>query len=650
MITRKKNIWPAWLIVILIVTILRIYITADRDILALNSPHDEYWYIKTAFNKIWGGSYDQMAFIHLPVYSIWLGFLKFLGVSTRIGIDVGWLMASTYLAFAIFNLTRAFWLSFFLYVFLAFHPYTITIFDRTLAETLLAVICTAVIGAGIELWNTRHEVLTFRRIIALITYVIGFAVAFFTRKEGVVLVVPILGLVILSAFDRQRWWKNGRKKLAIPLLIAPFFSIFLLGFVLAGGNYLKWGVMAAYELAAPGYQRTIAALNRIDVGRTPKHFTVTQEVLSSAYKASPTLSELQQFMANGVGQMWVSISSQNTGVNNEIGNGWFFWALRDVAAQAGWHKDAVFAESKYASVADELERAIDAGQLKTKGITISSFLDPDFGKWLPDLPRSIINVSQLVLGPKIQDLKLPIASASPIQLSRYITITGNRVESSGIGQITGVNGWIKMPVGSSVGLSAGNTVVVSTSLSGQQRPDVLGAYPFSLLTDGDQVPTELQVTAPDGQKGSVKLNMLNPQQAISISVGAVKIDLGIDSLKYSGTYRADKWLPSLCFIYQYIGYIFCVVTLLIITLFILGQRLLRFTPVVVIFLGATLAIATRIMLFGIIDASSFSAIQARYMLPIIPVFLSGGILGVYLLSRVLFENRKSGKMAITHVG
>ena len=68
------------------------------------------------------------------------------------------------------------------------------------------------------------------------------------------------------------------------------------GGILAGGNYLKWGVLARYELAAPGYQRAIAALNRIDVGRTPKHFTVTKDVLALAYKESPTFRELQPFM------------------------------------------------------------------------------------------------------------------------------------------------------------------------------------------------------------------------------------------------------------------------------------------------------------------------------------------------------------------
>ena len=141
-----------------VITIIRLYLTGDRDILALNSPHDEYWYIQTAFNKIWGGdSYNQMTFIHLQIYSVWLYFIHLLGIPGRLAIDVAWLFSIGYLSFGLLRLTRMAWLAAFVFIFLAFHPYTISIFDRALAETFLTVVSVVVIAAGIELWNCRED-------------------------------------------------------------------------------------------------------------------------------------------------------------------------------------------------------------------------------------------------------------------------------------------------------------------------------------------------------------------------------------------------------------------------------------------------------------------------------------------------------------
>lgn len=88
---RARAVWA----VATLIVILRLYLTGDRDILALNSPHDEFWYIESAFNGIWGGRYDEMTLIHLPIYSAWLASLDFLGLPARLGIDLDRLAASS---------------------------------------------------------------------------------------------------------------------------------------------------------------------------------------------------------------------------------------------------------------------------------------------------------------------------------------------------------------------------------------------------------------------------------------------------------------------------------------------------------------------------------------------------------------------------
>lgn len=629
--TQQNWYYRFWFILMIVtVGIVRLALTADHNILALNSPHDEFWYVNNAFNKVWGGTYDQMAFMHLPVYSMWLAMLHLLGIPARLAIDIGWLVAVGYLAYGILKLTQKKWLAALCFVFLAFHPYTIAIFDRALAETFLLVGTTFVIAAGIELWNCRSESSTFRRTLAIFLYAVSFAVAYHTRKEGIVLVVPLLAVAVGSIFDRKRWWNSvGIKTLVVPILFIPLLSTIALGSALAYGNYLKWGVAARYELAAPGYQRAIGALNSIDVGRTPRQITVTKQALSLAFQESPTFHELQPFMEGDMGKFWVTISSPFVSVPGEIGNGWFYWALRDVAASAGWHTDARFADSKYAAIANELERAFETGRLKKRQYSISSFLDPDLTKWLPVVPKSVFDVSQLVVRPLKRDLDLPKEDASLMQLNRYVEVTGHK-KLAGVGHITGVNGWIKMPLGTEIGLNTGDKALSSIYVQGVQRPDVPSAYPFSLSVDENEYPTELTIKSLDGKEGIVPISSIKAQQVTAVS-GEIQTELGVDSFNYSmATPWSNQWLGKLCKPYQWLGYLFCLSGAICVLLMIFFRR--QFSMLESMMLLMMITVIARVALFGILDASSWSGVQARYILPIIPAFACMGVISLAILS------------------
>ena len=603
-----------------IVVIGRIYLTGDRDILATNSPHDEYWYIHTALNKIWGDSYNQMTFMHLPIYSAWLGFWHLFGIPARLAIDLSWLLAVGYLVFALERLTRMKWLATFVFGFLAFHPYAVFIFDRALAETFLTVVSAAVLAAGIELWNCRDGQAKTRSRAAFVIYVAGFAVAYHTRKEGIVLVVPLLVLACWTLFDHRRWWRGmGRPTLAVPFLLAPFASTLLLGVMLSGVNYLKWGVWARYELAAPGYERAVTSLNSIDIGPTPRQITVTREMMALAYQVSPTFSELKPSMDGVIGQQWVAISSAFTSVPGEIGNGWFYWALRDVAAHAGWHASAAVADSKYAAVADELALAFSSGRLK-KRFMLSSFLDPDLAKWMPELPSSSFNVLRLVLWPQIGNLALPAENALPTQFDEYLTLAGRRSPPLGIQ----LSGWLIAPEGSLAGFGTASNTFAWQRLGGNPRTDVPGAYAFALTYMGISPPTEVHLQLPDGRQERLALSSLKLGGVFKFD-GSTQAHLGVDRIESNlKPHRADRWASLLAKVYEWFGLPICLATVGGV-LALVVQR--RFSGTALMLAVLISAVAARVALFAILDASSWSGIQARYMLPTIPFFACLGALG-----------------------
>src|SRR5882672_4573217 len=120
-----------WILFFAATVVLRLFLSSDRDILALNSPHDEYWYVHRAASSFMGNRYSEMTLIHLPPYSAWLAILRAFGIPARLAIDLGWLLACGYLALALSCLTRRFWVAALAFAFLALHPYALFIFDRS---------------------------------------------------------------------------------------------------------------------------------------------------------------------------------------------------------------------------------------------------------------------------------------------------------------------------------------------------------------------------------------------------------------------------------------------------------------------------------------------------------------------------------------
>lgn len=628
---RARAVWA----VATLIVILRLYLTGDRDILALNSPHDEFWYIESAFNGIWGGRYDEMTLIHLPIYSAWLASLDFLGLPARLGIDLAWLAASGYLAFAVARLARATWAGLLLFAFLAFHPYVIRIFDRALAETLLTVLTAAILAAGIELWRRRDEGDSMPRRIALVIYVAGFGLAYHTRSEGIVLLAPLLLLGAWSLYDWRHWWRRGgRLKLSLCLLVMPLASALFLGAAISGANYARWGVWATQELSAPGYKSAMAALSGIDTGPTPKQVTVTREMMALGFRESPTFAELKPVMDGPVGAGWVALARPYVAAPGEIGNGWFYWALRDVAAHAGWHADARLAERKYAAIASEINLAFAEGRLKRRRM-LSSFVDPDVAKWAPDLPASLRAVARLLVQPRLEYVDSPAENASPRQFDHYAVVAERRQPLPRVS----LNGWTVAPPGSLIGLAAVDGRA-SWQPMGSARPDVPGAYAFALAVRDIPAPTALAVQTPDGVRKSVPIAALSAGKTATLSGGGV---VGIEGIEVAASaQRASALLPDLARVYIGIGYAFC---LLIAAATIAMALRVRNGAAVALIVISLAAMGARIVLLAILDASSWNGAQPRYIMPLLPLFACAGILSLSSLSEKLKTMRNKNSQA-----
>jgi hypothetical protein len=613
---RLKKIVPGALMVSLgILVILRLAITAHRDVVALNSPHDEYWYVLTAFNKIWGGAYDQMAFAHLPLYSMWIALTSAIGFPGRLAIDVFWIGVSGYLSLAIFGLTRNRAISGFLFLFLLFHPYAISIFDRALSENLLVACCALTLAGGIEVWNCRGSSYSLRKFFASLSYVVGFGVCYHIRKEGILFLFPVVIIAIYLVVKRRIFWSRGNiNSCAGILVIFPVLSVLTIGSGLSAVNYVKWGVFARYDLATPGYTNAVAALNSIDVGPTPRHITVTHEALMAAYSHSRTFNELRPFLENGPGKMWLEISSAAMGFPGQIGNGWFYWALRDAAAHAGWHDSATQANEKYQAVADEINKEIERGGLKKRRYQISSFIDPDFNKWLPYLPASIKNIASLVVFPREEVAQKE--NASPVQFGHFSKMMGRRNPEAHYE----LAGWIIAAPGTLIGLDDGMGVLWWHRVGDNPRPDVPGAFAFTVQSVRQNLPLMLRVITPSGEGGQLAVGEISEGRVHALA-GDINNLVGIDRIIHPNYDRATSgFVSKLYILYQYIGYIALVLVLICLLKLAFLRKNSGMDAVQAVLILVLAAAIARIFVFSLLDASSWSGMQARYMFPAVPFF------------------------------
>lgn len=645
------------LIALFFVVSFRIFLVSDRDILATFSPYDEYWYVATALHRIIGvGSYHHMQFAHLPIYSIWLMVISDFGISARIAIDYAWLIGAGYLGIAIFQLTRKTWTGVLAFILLAYHPYSLVLFDRALAETFLTVITVFVLAAALEIWNLRHSSSSkLRRKIAIVVFCVGFAIAFHTRKEGFLLLLPIFIMAIFSWFSSQEWWtKVNRNKLGVPLIVAPIAATILLGCLLASMNYVRWGVFARYELAAPQYVRAVNALMAIDpVKATPRHVTVASATRDIAYRASPTFAQLQPYFDGGVGQNLVRMTSEmESGVTGEIGDWVFYWAIRDAAASVGWHSTARNAEDKYKAIAEELNDAFAKGTINKRS-TLIPFVDPGWKKWIIHLPMSLIGELKLVVSPSVSTANIdrPIENANPKQFSDFSLLLGRRrIQQNERAEITG---WVIAPKGSLIGLGGNLGVDAWSLLETPARKDVIGAIPFTIKSNTVR-PNKLYVRLEDGKIGKLDLKGLRVGDIREID-GCNGVRLGIEHLyvspvrkdkprleslsNYMDSSKSDAFVVLISKVWSLIGWGLLILTLAAIV--ISGYKKVGSDMLLIIGLVGVYLLG-RVGLFGILDSSSWYGLAARYMFPAVPFFITGVVMGVVLFIHLISQENKKG--------
>jgi hypothetical protein len=203
----------------------------------------------------------------------------------------------------------------------------------------------------------------------------GALVIFWYSREESIWIVP--STVVLLALGNWLAWHRGAhgRIIRLGILFLPVLIWFGGRTTLRSINSHYYGDRITIDVSDGGYPEAYAALLRIVPAEAIPGVPVTKETRLRAYAVSPAFAELRPSLEGKSGDNWAQNGwegIQHPAARKEI-RGWFQWALRQAAREAGHYQNAATASAYWHRVADEINAACDQGRL-TAGPRRSGFV------------------------------------------------------------------------------------------------------------------------------------------------------------------------------------------------------------------------------------------------------------------------------------
>jgi hypothetical protein len=631
--------WLNWLAMppvpafILALSLFKLALISNHEIVAALRPHDDYWHIQAAAQWVWRRPFSEWTLMHQPVYALYVAASGATGLPLRMSIELIYLLSAALLAVSLGQLGLRRALQVVVFALLAFHPFIYEGFDFALPETLYTCLMLVFVGMFVRIIapKSRRDLNLSAALFACTA-----AMLWHLRKESVLIggLFALLAVGVAFALIRKAVTRQEALGLAGRLVAGPAVAVIILGMAISAANGLRYGLWSTNELSAPNYVRAFSSLLAIRPHHSIRFVSVTKDVRERAYAVSPAFRELQPIL-DGEREHWTAVVTRTLGIpGGEIGTGWFYWALIDSVSAAGHFKTPADAESFYARVADEIEAALRDGRLPSRQAFLP-YVDPDISAWLPHLPDSVMRLAKLLL-----PLEPPAYPERPVTAPAEVVETYDRVANRRASAIRlptfAAQGW-------ALSSSARPLEIEIVAGDGQRVPSRFEALPrieVKPLIDqsGRSGPAALGYKiswAADARTlGSLRFKIVMEDNTFALSDPIASVPLlqvirlpsvdpnfpvffavdRLDNPSRRSLMLADiiifltQVYPVLLGVFAALG-----LTHLIYLAFSRGL-VLRLQAVTLLFVLAT--VSSRLLLFAVLDASAWSAEQTRYLLPI----------------------------------
>jgi hypothetical protein len=371
------------LFLVTLIVVAKLFLIADQEI--FGRQFDDFGYAMSAIHHYFGvDARSNWEFIRPLGFPLWGALVMESGIPYRIAIELLFLGTAGFFAFTLSRLLGSSLLGLAAFALLAFHPWALTGFTQYMTEPyflslilVFTALCLRLIARPQGSWKDP-EVLALGPLVALMML---------TRREE-----PwVFGLIasafalraLLQLFQHKLPWK--RCALQLLLLLVPAFTYQAVMLSVSTANYLKWGLFVTNEQEAKGFSGLLDALYAIKTPDPSIWAPVTRQTLEMAMEVSPRMAQLREGLFNE-NNPHLDYGEATTGRKGELG-AWMWWRLYESVATAGLYNSPKEADAWMQAATAEIEAAFKDGRLPQKRFATSFPLDPNFGIWLPHLPK-----------------------------------------------------------------------------------------------------------------------------------------------------------------------------------------------------------------------------------------------------------------------
>jgi hypothetical protein len=360
---------PRLKIALLVSILLKLWLVAAQPVVAAGwAGHDDRLFLELANHILrgeWLGDYSQFTLMKGPMYSLWIVGTFMVGVPLPLAQHLLYLCGCCLVVRALQPRFARRWMGFALFTFLWWQPmsYESRVLGRVLRQNFYTPATLLVFAGLIALTTRRNSTIVVRMAWgALLGLSVG---ALWLTREESVWIIPAIGLLV--AISAWRSWRAGERlrPLLAPVLAASLCFAGVLG-TISTLNYRHYGWFGTVEFRAPQFLAAYGALQRPIASHDVPYVPVSREMRLKLYDVSPSFAELKPFLEGGLGEGWAKACENLTGRpanEREIAGGWFMWALRDAVVAAGHGQSAREALTFYGRIAEEVNRACDAGSV-----------------------------------------------------------------------------------------------------------------------------------------------------------------------------------------------------------------------------------------------------------------------------------------------
>lgn len=622
---------------------LKLLLISGEEIVARYQPLDDLWQILAASRGYWlGTDYNYSTFAHLPVYPLWIALTYFTGIPLRIATEVVYLLAAFAFASVLVRAGVGLAVGAICYGLLVFHPASFQLFNYALAETIYAPLLLLAMASLILLWLNRNS--SGAPKYGILTGLF-FGLLWCTRKESILIVATFAAYATAVTVWQMRHRHESPRlsKRLVVLILLPIAIVLTASLSVKAANWVRFGLFVSSDMDAPGYRAAYRALLRIRPEQSIRFVPVPREVREKAYAVSPAFKELEPLFEGEFGRVAASETKRWMGIEGEIAAGWFYWALRQAAAQTGHHGTAAEGDAYYHRIANEINLAIDDGRLKGRWVA-ADFLDPDPGNYIPHLGNSIVKMWHLFTSTNELPREKDDAATVPETVRRAFDIVANRRAALTGYQPNLLRGWVfhQRQAVRAVLLRAANGQILAKTEVFRSRPDVARSYS---QMPGNKVPVNtgfelIVLEAPDQLARSTVVFVTSTGAEFSVPfsniseghpsvLGLSSRDSG-DQVTYAfdsarapkGSGAAQRAIQSA--IWAIYGAMVGWLTILaVVAALYLAARYRSSKPpidLLAVVGGLLFVVCSRVGLFALVDASSWPGDQARYLFPVMPMY------------------------------